>query len=208
MSDTAPVRNLPDQAEPWGRYIESAVSNLRSAIDLLAQKTGNSNGALNTSYDSLASQLKSLVTIDELATETYALRTLPAVSSSSASNFSLSTSYATVVSTSVTVPAGFTRALVSGYAGITGSTGSTGGDRFYGRTNIAGASGPEIIQPQGVSPAIFASIAPSHTASLSGLSAGSLITVSADARLQVGPNNSLYQPYNTAAISVSALFLA
>lgn len=203
MPDIAPVRNLPDAAEPWGRYIDGAIANLQSSIDLLAQKTSNSSGALNTSYDSLASQMPTLATVAELNL----LRISPAVSSSSSSNFSLSTSYSTVVSATLIVPDGYTRALVSVYAGLSGTTGSTGGDRFYGRANIAGISGPEMIQPQGVSPAIFASIAPSYTASLTGLSSGASITVSADARLQVGPNNTLFQPYNTATISASALFL-
>lgn len=60
MPDIPPVRNLPDGAEPWGRYIEGAVSSLQSSIDLLAQRTGNSDNALNASYDNLAKQITQL----------------------------------------------------------------------------------------------------------------------------------------------------
>lgn len=99
MPEKFPVRNLPDAAEPWGRYIEGAVSNLQSAIDLLAQKTGNSNGSLNTSYDNIATQLQAL-------TDVVSRINTPVTGTAT----STSTSFPLTVTVPIVVPDGCTRA--------------------------------------------------------------------------------------------------
>jgi len=55
------------------------------------------------------------------------------VASSSSSNFAMTTSYAVVTSTTITIPDGYTRALVSVSAAVCAASGSGGGDRLYGR---------------------------------------------------------------------------
>lgn len=138
--------------------------------------------------------------------ETVANQVSPSVASASSSNFSLSTSYSTVSSTTITIPTDFTRALVVVVAGVSGATGGTGGDRLYGRVVIDGTGGPEIIQALLVN-AFVGSISPSYTRSLTGLTPGGSVSVSVQAKLELGPNNALFQQYNTAAISANAMFL-
>lgn len=138
--------------------------------------------------------------------ETVANQVSPAVASGSASNFALSTSYASVASVSITVPDDFTRALVMATAGVSGATGGTGGDRLFGQVVIDGGGGPEIIQALLVN-AFVGSIAPSYTRSLTGLTPGGSISIYVQARLQLGPNNGLFQQYNTSAIAATAIFM-
>lgn len=130
MPDIAPVRNLPDAAEPWGRYIDGAVTNLRSAIDLLAQRTGNSSGALNTSYDSLASQLKSLADLTVGLAQTVA---------------DLSASGATWYG-----PVDTTGTVAAGTVTSSGNVSAGGGGDFASSLKSAGAAGTDLSTVSGL----------------------------------------------------------
>lgn len=70
MGDIPPLRNLPPDAEPWGRFIENQQRLLARGLDALAQASGNGNSALQGSYDQLAQQLQTLTDLTVNLVET------------------------------------------------------------------------------------------------------------------------------------------
>jgi len=125
-----------------------------------------------------------------------------AVGNASASNYLLTTSYATIASFGLTVPSGYTRALVSVSAFATGLSAASSLDRVYVQAVSNGVAGPQGIAEMVPSLPIVGASA-FQTQSLSGLTAGSTISVSVQARLGTGPGDT---PFTNASVSAMAIF--
>ena len=65
QNDIPPRRNLPDAAEPWGRFIESERTELWKAVSASDQARGNSNRSFNGALGVLQNQLNSLAAQQE-----------------------------------------------------------------------------------------------------------------------------------------------
>ena len=125
-----------------------------------------------------------------------------AVGNASASNYLITTSYATIASFGLTVPSGYTRALVSVSAFATGLSAASSLDRIYVQAVSNGVAGPQGIAEMVPSLPIVGASA-FQTQSLSGLTAGSTISVSVQARLGTGPGDT---PFTNASVSAMAIF--
>jgi len=131
----------------------------------------------------------------------------PDIGSASASNFVVSTSYTTYASFNFTVPAGFTRALVVANGFVHQSTASTGGDRFWGQVLINGSGGPESTAVATTS-MVSGAVAAGYSASLSGLSGGTSISVAIRGHFQTGGNSALFQSFNCAVVTAAVIYLS
>lgn len=129
----------------------------------------------------------------------------PSAATGYGSNFIITTTAAAFASASVTVPDGYTRALV--YAGgAANGSGDGNGCRLSSFVQINGNNGPSTFNPipsgvgWGVTAAFF-------TMSFSGLTAGYSITSNLMLSLDVGSTAGAFAAWNTATISMQVLFL-
>jgi hypothetical protein len=110
----------------------------------------------------------------------------PGTGSGSASSFILNSSGATLVSFNLTVPTGYTRALVTASGSVASLSTFASSDAVHAVATIGGASGPEGVSyfygpNSGGSATCFQNV------SLSGLTGGATIGVSLAGRLTTGP---------------------
>lgn len=114
-NDVFPRRNLPGDAEKWGREVEDRIRGVQYGV--LGQKTNlqSENRSTASTQQELARQLVQLKA-NQSALEA-AIRAIPKSDQSSAStaNFSLGGGWNTVVSTSITVPSGANFARIAAY---------------------------------------------------------------------------------------------
>jgi len=113
--DVFPRRNLPGEAEVWGRAIEEAIRELEYGVQGQSTNLQSDNRANASNFQELARQVSQLrqnqTRLDA------AIRAVPKSQQSlgSAANFSLGGGWNTVVSTSITVPDGANYARIAAY---------------------------------------------------------------------------------------------
>ena len=206
-----PPYNAAPNAVPFLRWAEEQIMGLQQESARRAQNENNTNRGQSGTIDALQQQVQDLnsaqvelagayqaaATAEDLASVAADARVLPDVSTSSASGFTLTTGGITVTSSSITVPAGFTRALVLS-TGFIGASVGTGFGQLTGVVVIDGNSGAEA---RGTTNDVHATVAPSHSRVLSGLSGS--FSVSLTGRVLPGPSTTT----STAMLTIITLFL-
>ena len=132
-----------------------------------------------------------------------AARVAPGIGSNSTTGFTLSTSYATLTSFGLTVPSGYSRALISVSAFASSTTAAASADRIYVQAVTNGVTGPESISATSTS-LPSGSAAAFQSQNLSGLTGGSVIPIAVQAHLATGPGSTLY---TNATVTAVAIFL-
>ena len=207
MNSRFPPPNMPPEAMPWVRDVMGRLGALEmdssrtKGSELNTNKSQNSTiNVLNGQVSEIQTAVSAAATAEELASVAAASRIYPYVDSAGVSGFTLTTGGITVISRSVPVPAGFTRAVVIA-TGFVNGLGSSSGDRIFGVVTIDGNSGQES-QAIGSVNQQWAAVGPSHSASISGLSG--TFSVDLQARVQTGPGSNLL---TNATLTIMALFL-
>lgn len=139
VDDVFPRRDLPGAAEKWGREVETRIIGLESAV--LGQR-GNLQSENRSSASTLQELSRQIVQLKENQDELdAAVRAIPkpALSQNTSSSFTLGSGWNTVVSTSLTVPAGasLVRLLVIGSGQIVTDTTTQNVETSY-RLNVPG----------------------------------------------------------------------
>lgn len=200
---TMPNPNLPNEATPWGKWVVSELSFLKDSAGRRNLDATNSGKAQNATTEVLGGQFQALAdTLAQLSA--LALNQVsPAVGSSGASSFALGTSQSVVATMSFTVPAGYTRAIVSVSGAINSASASTTGDTLFAACGIAGVSGAEmaVTLPQAVP---YGSTACFTSRVLTGLFAGGTVTADVRGRLAKGAG---VPAINYAQVSAQVIFL-
>jgi hypothetical protein len=174
------------------------LSALRSQLQQVQAQIGSAQALITLANDQIVIQNQQLA----LA----ANQVSPSVGSASASLFVTTTSYATYATFNLTVPAGYTKALitVSGFA--SSSTSATGGDEVNARTlcnGIAGSVSVGVIYNSTAS----ANVSAYGAYNLAGLTAGQTIPVELQLYLRFGPSPTVaLSRFDTANVVASALF--
>lgn len=186
IAEKGPSHNLAQRLTD----LETAVQKL-STQDVLLNATFGPGLTVAQAYTELESQIAS--------------STSPLVGEASNSGFTLTTSYQTLCTITMTVPTGFTRALVMATGSVNGATDSASGEILTGSVVISGTSGPESTNF--LTNSQFAGVvAPAHARSLTGL--GASFTITLRAHLTQGPGSgSPATPYNTSGLVAQAIFL-
>lgn len=114
-NDVFPRRNLPGEAEAWGRAVEDRIREVQYGV--LGQQTNlkSENRATSSTQQELARQIVKLRENQERLDAAIRAIPKPAQSLASAANFSLGGGWNTVVSTSITVPEGVNFASLAAY---------------------------------------------------------------------------------------------
>ena len=194
--DVFPARNLPGEAEKWGRSVEEEVKKLREQQEITNQLLAGSNRFTASTSANLSDQIGDINAIlGRLVT------TLP-ISVSTTGSFGVTTSYAVKNTVSVTVPAGYTKALVSVMGWIAAVNNSAAEDAFYAVLRLDGVYGESSYLSVGTSTTAAAAVGLSDA--LTGLSAGDSITVEVSGKTSVGTWSS--SASNKASIQGFALF--
>lgn len=108
MSDVFPRRNLPGDANNWGREVEQRIYDLENGAD--GQKTNlkSENRATSSTLQELARQVLQVREAVTALNELVKAVPKPLLSQGSAENFTLGSGWTTVATTSITVPEGAT----------------------------------------------------------------------------------------------------
>lgn len=127
----------------------------------------------------------------------------PLVGANYASGFAGTTSYVTRASFSLTVPDGYTQALIyaSGFTNMATAR-SDGSDGYYAKINIAGVDG--VASTAIIIGTFTGAVSAFMTSTLTGLSPGSSISVSLLTKLFYGPGD---PSFTVASVTAQALFL-
>ena len=174
----------------------------RQIKDLAANNTQAISQALAAATAASAAASAASVAASAAATAANNARMTAAVGNSAAAGYTLTTGYATLASFALTVPAGFTRALVSVSVFAAGASGAGSADRIYVQAVTNGVTGPESITATAPSLPVGSASA-FQTQNLSGLTGGATITISVQAHLAVGPGSPLF---TNATASATAIF--
>lgn len=203
MADVRPRRNLPLDSEPWGRRIEADLDTALSRTDYNSQHAENAFKSINSSMTLITRQIASLNALTQtLAQQQQALaeanaalsaqqgaltnvvNSVAAVSANQVTGATTSNSNGSpigvgnggnYVGASVTVPGGYTRAVVMG----TSSIRIVGGANMalYLSVNINGAVGTPFPVFADSGSSVTTAATASHAATLNGLTPGSTITI-------------------------------
>lgn len=57
MAEIPPLRNLPQEAEPWGRWVEGEIRAARTSQSRVAEETRNANSTTGGSFNQIAAQI-------------------------------------------------------------------------------------------------------------------------------------------------------
>lgn len=209
------------EAIQFGRDVAEAHADNSKSLDKLAEDFNNNSASTLTTMRKIGDQIAAIQAIqaqqaDILAdiqangarlTDLERLTLDVAANAGGNTGFPVGTGYSTVVSSSVTVPAGYTRAsvTVNAFAAVASQDGPGAGDQLFFRVVCAGNTSPEIreiIEVGGVMSGLGGSI----SVNLTGLSGGSVISANADAHLLTGTGSGAFQAYNTATLSMQAIF--
>lgn len=108
MSDVFPRRNLPGDANNWGREVEQRIYDLENGVS--GQKTNlkSENRATSSTLQELARQVLQVREAVTALNELVKAVPKPLLSQGSAENFTLGSGWTTVATTSITVPEGAT----------------------------------------------------------------------------------------------------
>lgn len=146
-NDVFPRRNLPGEAEAWGRVVEERVRNVE--YGLIGNRTGlqSENRASASSLQEISRQIVQLQA-NQAALDA-AIKATPRTvqSTNQSSGYGLGGGWNTVVSTTVTVPAGMTQCklLVVGSGQVVTATTTQNVENAY-RVNVPGL-GPAPAAP-------------------------------------------------------------
>lgn len=189
-------RNLPPEAEQWGRDVDKQLSTLSQTVRSNSLDTDNALkgvtatlGAVSKQIEALQSVTEQLVVVtDTLATQQSQLQTAfnqieaLALNQVTGATATASTPQAedivagkTYAVASVTVPSGYTRAVVSAVTTLTAS-GTSGQLLMSGRTVISGKVGVTVPFYAASTTSWITHGGTSHAASFTGLQAGGTIT--------------------------------
>lgn len=192
LNDVFPRRNLPgDQAEEWGRVVEQRIQSLEFGTVRQGQLVSGENRASASSMEELSRQVRRLA--EQRAQLEAAIRALPRTvqSTTQSSGFGLGGGWNTVLTASITVPAGMTQAkvLVVG-SGQTVSNTTVGNVESSYRLILNGSASPQSPSPWFPGSGDFRSIiTPSYGWNL-GVSPGATLT----AQFQIAPQDSSSWP--------------
>jgi len=196
-----PVNNLPPGSQPWAREIAGAID--AAQFDAIKANMNNKNAfkTINATLEQLTEQQAKLseqiTRIDSLVnSQIYPASASPATTT----GWSVSGSgvFNTMASTSISVPSGYSRAIVMATGSVTYQTPSTV-NRFDIRVGVGGSWGPalpNLANPVGCSAA-------SYTRTYTGLSGG---TISLDMQVAVAASEGA-SAANTATVTGFAVFL-
>ena len=166
--DVFPARNLPGEAEKWGRSIEDEVKKLREQQEITNQLLSGQNRNSAAALSLLSDQLSKVVSFDSRLGKNY-LFAVPSGTSES------------VLDTVFVVPTGYSRAVVFSAATLTAWNASGDSSYLYMGVDINGRY--EGLTSSNMSPnASQQQIADNNTAAFTGLVAGEEITVSVRAK--------------------------
>lgn len=208
----SPTRNLPPEAEPWGRYIDTSLDQVRFDAQKNAQDIGNSLSSINGALAQLSSQIdsisKAVVAAASAAADAAAaaalanaaIANLLSVGSvgNSASGFNHATS-GNYASSNITVPAGYTSATILCVVDTTASV-SSGIGAFNLSASIGGVTGGTSSQSLDFTWNFTASASGIRT--LTGLTGGSTIAVAANITSGTGSFNPAFAIANCNAIAI------
>jgi len=211
---TVPPFNADPAMVPFLRWAQESIMGLQQESARRAQNENNTNRGQSGTIDALQQQVQDLnsqqvelagayqaaATAEDLASVAADARISPYVDSAGTSGFTLTTGGITVISRTIPVPSGFTRALVFA-TGFVNGLGSSSGDRMFAVVSIDGNSGQES-QAIGSINQQWAAVGPSHSASLTGLSGS--FNVNLQGRIQTGPGSNTY---TNATLTIMTLFL-
>lgn len=212
-----PKRNLSDQAEPWGRSVDQRLSDLERSSGKDQQDTANALSGLNSTTTKLSKQV---LVIDELtqklaeqqeqlAQQIEAIEAVinaqlaPVSDQVSNINFNVNPGPNTpILSTTISVPSGYSRALVYATSTLSAYNNTATDDTLYITTRINGAV-VGWANSTSVNSAKFGSVSMSSTALLTSL--GSTFGVTSAA----STDNVVFSAadYNTTNLSVMVIFL-
>lgn len=112
---TTPRRNLPPEAEPWGRYVDDELRALNGAVNRLAQDNKNAFEQVNSTMRQVSKQLTAISNAQtDLAAKQAVLEDLLETQNvgdaswNSTMNFPLTPTWTNLAACSLTVPAGYT----------------------------------------------------------------------------------------------------
>ncbi|MCK9599441.1 MAG: hypothetical protein M0R06_10400 [Sphaerochaeta sp.] len=161
--DSFPRRNLPDEAEKWGRSMEDRVVALEKAV--LADRSSilGTNRNVASSLSNMTETISSLLTV--LPIEAMATGfTVPSETSAS------------VLTETITVPEGFTTVSVMVVSRVAARNTSVSSSYLYGKVMING-SGTGLWSGLFTAPGTFGITYPAYVTALTGLTPGSDLTV-------------------------------
>ena len=168
----------------------ASLSTTQATLTTTVSDLATAQATLTTQQASLTSQLASINTL--IGQQTTGVAAAPGTGS----GFNVSTSQATKASTTITVPSGYTQALVMAVGSLTMA--DVAANRFDTRCGIAGNYGaalPNLANTVG-------STSAAHTRTLTGLSTGGTITLEVQALAAVSATNAA----NTAIVTGFAIF--
>jgi uncharacterized coiled-coil protein SlyX len=194
-TDVFPRRNLPGEAEEWGREVEDRVRRVEYALAGQQQGLSSANRTSASSLQELSRQLQQLQTLFD---------SIPKVvqSSQTATGFGLGSGWNTIVSTSITVPSGVTTGTISANGSallVSPSTSTVVTSRS--RLVVAGTAQGEIPNAWYPGSGDFRSIAVPSAARSFSVTPGSTITVS----FQANPDDPASYPSNPSSYAVLSL---
>jgi len=163
-NDVFPARNLPGEAEKWGRSIEDEVKKLREQQEITNQLLSGQNRNSAAALSLLSDQLSKVVSFDSRLERN--------------SSFAVpSGTSASVLDTVFVVPTGYSRAFVFSAATITAWNASGSASYLYMGIDINGAS-TGLTNSTITGNSNSQQVADNNTAAFTGLVAGEEILVS------------------------------
>lgn len=179
----------------------SIASGMPADEDSLMRRVADLERTVRELGPSVASSFNS--TVGELA-DLLANQVVPFANSSSNSDFTVTTSDTIFATVAVSVPAGYSRALVYAGGSLSASQNLNGG-RLHCRVRIAGSDGPTTTGLVTTSWP-YSSIAAFSTRNLGGL-AGDSFTVELRAFFSHGSTDPALRLWNTASLAAQVLFM-
>lgn len=195
----SPKRFLPPESEPWGRSVDQDLAQIKLDNAKALGESTNAFKAINSSMNLVSKQIASLTALtatlaaqqialsaqqaelaNVVAAQTEALKSVvtPSWFYLSASNFGTpAASMVARATTTLTTPAGFTKAIVTANSFVV-MTNTTGGVAIMqGQASINGVGGPSPID-QDIVPSGQGVVAAAYSSLVSGLTGGSTFDVS------------------------------
>lgn len=198
----------------FGRDVAETLMNSQNSLDKLSEDFNNNSASTLTTTRKLGDQIAALQSVvDDLAANAARLSDLEkltldvSANAGGATGFAVGTSYSTVVNSGVVVPTGYTRAsvTVNAFAAVASQDGPGSGDQLFFQVQCAGNTSPElkeIIEVGGV----MAGLGGSISVNLTGLTGGTVISANANVHLLTGSGSGAFQAYNSATLSMQAIF--
>lgn len=220
-----PTRNLPPQAEPWGRAVDNQLATISRTNDKQAQDTGNALSAINGTLTRLGEQVSEIRTIaDTLVAQQATLEAQQSVLSETVASlevavngmlkpvtyyddttgFDITPDYQTVLTANLTVPPGYSQALVYGVSVASGSNDNDIAAYLQLRIVIQGIFGGGSSN-QG-KPVSWTQTTAAASKLVTGLAGGSTLTVSSQLRA-TSPSQTWINPGHNCRLAVQVIFL-